>query len=66
MNDNDLLNTAARVHDELLGIARMFADAEHYKAAIQTQGFARLVIDAAEAIRQETQIKQLQKVKLAS
>ena len=66
MNDNDLMNTATRIHNELLDIARMFAEAEHYKAAIQMQGFARLVIDEAETIRQETQIKQLQEVKLAS
>jgi hypothetical protein len=66
MNDNNLLNTAARIHDELLDIARMFAEAEHYKAAIQMQGFARLVIDEAEAIHLETPSKQLQVVKLAS
>lgn len=66
MTHDDLLDAATRIHDELLDIARMFAEAEHYKAAIQMQGFASLVIDEAEAILQETLTKQLQEVKLAN
>ncbi len=63
MTDDELLTAASRIHDELLRIARLFAGAEHHKVAIQMQGFARLVIDEAEAVHNATS-KQLPRMKL--
>lgn len=63
MTDDDLLTAAARIHDDLIRIARTFADAEQYKVAIQMQGFARVVVDEAEAAHNATSIKQLRAMK---
>lgn len=57
MTDSDLQSAAARIHDELLDIARMFADAEHYKAALHAIGFARLIVEEASGVQQKTPAK---------
>ena len=43
-------NEATRIRHDLLDIAQMFADAEHYQTAIQIQGFATLILIEAERI----------------
>ncbi|WP_152101001.1 hypothetical protein [Lacipirellula parvula] len=51
MSDRDLHEATARIYDDLLVLARMFADAERYSTAIRVQGFARLILDEATAVQ---------------
>ncbi len=66
MFENDMHSAVARVRDDLLAIAQMFADAEHHKAAFQVQDFARLIVDEAEAVARAAVGKSESKVKIAS
>ena len=66
MTDSDLLIAAARIHDELRGIARMFADAKHYKAALQTLAFAELIVEEAAEVHQKTPVRQPKHINLDS
>lgn len=45
--DDNLVRAATRTHDDLLAIAKMFAEAEHYMTALHVQGFARRILDEA-------------------
>ena len=47
MVDDDLLRATTRRYDDLLAIAKMFAEAEHYLTALHIQGFARRIVDEA-------------------
>ena len=66
MTDSDLQSAAARIHDELLDIARMLADAEHYKAALHTIGFAKLIVEEASGVHRTTPPKRSKKMNLRS
>ena len=47
---DDLNTVTMRIQDDLREIARMFAEAGHYRAALQVQGFATLIAEESSAI----------------
>lgn len=50
MINDDLVSGATRTHDDLLAIAKMFAEAEHYMTAIHIRGFATRILHEAVAL----------------